>query len=189
MTEPYSSDITNTPIPENHNVDIPNLPILIQGNNIETLKDHIKSDPTLRIIRGLAHHQKNGYVWDNGLLYHLSLDQTTGERKRLVIPQSQRQSLIGIAHDKLGHFSTTKTRAILNEKFTWPKMNSDIQTYILACTKCKEYNKVAHKQAPYHNRPTITEPYQEIALDIIGPLPRSKSGHRFTLTAICMASR
>ena len=106
-----------------------------------------------------------------------------------MIPQSQRQNIIKIAHDRLGHFSTTKTRAILNEKFTWPKMNSDIQTYILAYTKCKEYNKVAHKQAPFHNRPTITEPYQEIALDIIGPLPRSKSGHRFALSAICMASR
>ena len=94
-----------------------------------------------------------------------------------------------IAHDKLGHFSIAKTRAILNDKFTWPKMGSEINTYILACTKCKRFNKVAHKQAPFYNRPTITEPYEEIALDIIGPLPRSKHGYRFALTAICMASR
>ena len=112
-----------------------------------------------------------------------------GERKQFVVPQSHRNFLIKIAHDGSGHFSVAKTRSILNNRFTWPKMNSDIQTYILACTKCIEYNKVAHKQAPLYTRPTITKPYQEIALDIIGPLPRSKQGYRYALTAICMASR
>ena len=205
-TEPYSSNSTSEPysstnpapkdnahehIASAHQqpLDIPSLPMIGAKSKAETLKSEIKSDPTLKTIRGLAHHNKNGYVWDNGLIYHLSLDHTLGERKRLVIPQTQRKSLVEMAHDKSGHFSVTKTRAILNHKFTWPNMASDVNTYIMACTKCKEFNKMAHKQAPYHTRPVITEPHQEIALDIIGPLPRSKQGHRFALTAICMASR
>ena len=205
-TEPYSSNSTSEPysstnpatkdnahehIASAHQqpVDIPSLPMIGAKNKAETLKIEIKSDPTLKTIRGLAHHNKNGYVWDSGLIYHLSLDHTLGERKRLVILQTQRKSLVEMAHDKSGHFSVTKTRAILNHKFTWPNMASDVNTYIMACTKCKEFNKTAHKQAPYHTRPVITEPHQEIALDIIGPLPRSKQGHRFALTTICMASQ
>ena len=59
----------------------------------------------------------------------------------------------------------------------------------MSCDKCKTYNKHSHKPAPFHTRPVITEPFDEIALDLIGPLPRSKHGNRFALTAICMASR
>ena len=196
-TEPYSSinpasednaqgQIVST---DEQPLDISSLPMLDKQNNTEVLKGDTKSDPTLKIIRGLAHHHKNGYTWDNGLLYHLSLDPTLGERRRLVVPQQQRQALIAIAHDGSGHFSAAKTRAVLNHRFTWPKMGTDIQTYVTSCVKCTKFNKVAHKQAPFHTRPTITEPYQEIALDVIGPLPSNKNGYRFALTAICMASR
>ena len=193
LTEPYSSTkhITHNQLDGSieQPVLIPDLPIKEKGTNTEKLKGETKTDPTLKIIKGLAHHNKKGYTWDNGLLYHLSLDPTMGERKRFVVPQSQRHPLIEIAHDRSGHFSAAKTRATLNNRFTWPKMGTEIQSYILACVKCKEYNKVAHKQAPLYTRPTITEPHQEVALDIIGPLPRSKQGYRFALTAICMASR
>ena len=94
-----------------------------------------------------------------------------------------------IAHDKSGHFSNKKTKTILNHRFTWPNMGADIAAHILACIPCKKFNKTAHKQAPFHQRPTISEPYEEIALDLIGPLSRSKHGYRFALTVICMASR
>ena len=178
-----------TSVENNQPFDIPNLPILDKVDNIEVLKTSTKADPTLKVVRGLAHHTKNGYTWDNGLIYHMSLDPTLGEKKRFVVPKPQRQALVEIAHDRSGHFSVAKTRAILNNKFTWPNMASDINNHISACIKYKQFNKTAHKQAPFHTRPVITEPYDEIALDIIGPLPRSKQGYRFALTAICMASR
>ena len=192
LAEPYSPDNIISPTsevsthketncPGEQPLDIFTLPILEKGDNIEALKSSSKADQTLKIIRGLAHHHKNGYTWDNGLLYHMSLDPTLGERKRLVVPQSQGHSLIEIAHDKSGHFSVAKTRAVFNNRFTWPKMGTDIQNHILSCIKCKQYNKVAHKQVPFHTRPTITEPYQEIALDIIGPLPRTKHGYNLPL--------
>ena len=184
--EPHSSEKT---CPGEQPFDIPNLLMINNEDNIQTLKSNTKADPTLKVVRGLAHHDKNGYTWDNGLLYHLTLDPTLGERKRLVVPKPQRQALVEIAHDRSGHFSVAKTRAILNNKFTWPKMATDISDHILACIKCKQFNKTAHKQAPYHTRPVISEPYQEITLDIIGPMPRSKQGYRFALTAICMVSR
>ena len=169
-------------------VEIPQVQVFDTHSDRETLKTDTKCDPTLKVIRGLAHHHKNGYAWDDSLIYHMSVDHTLGEKKRLVVPTSRRQALIKIAHDGSGHFSVAKTRAVLNNKFTWPGMGTDIQTYILSCVKCKTFNKTSHKQAPWYARPVNTEPYQEIALDIIGPLPRSKKCHRYALTTICMAS-
>ena len=109
-------------------VEIPSLTVITKQNNMKALKASTKSDPTLKVIRGLAHHHKNGYTWDDGLIYHMSVDPTLGEKKRLAVPKQRRQTLLEIAHDKSGHFSVTKTRAILNNKFTWPGMGTDAQT-------------------------------------------------------------
>ena len=198
LTEPYSPDIDlktkqeyDSPQVSQQEITegLPELPIIPKGTNTQALKEQTRADPTLKTVRGLAHHSKNGYAWENGLLIHMTTDHTLGERKRLVIPKPQRHPLIVLAHNKSGHFSMAKTKSILNDKFTWPGISTDVKNYILSCDTCKQFNKNTHKQAPYHSRPVISEPYDEIALDIIGPLPRSKKGYRFALTAICMASR
>ena len=198
LAEPYSSDREPQVKQGNHSLqpqtdtvpeELPELPILSQTTNKQVLKQQTKHDPMLKTIRGLAHHQKNGYGWENGLIKHRTTDPTLGEKERLVVPKPLRHFLVKMAHDKSGHFSVNKTKAILNNKFTWPGISKDVSDYILACTTCKEYNKHTHKAAPFHTRPVITEPFDEIAMDIIGPLPRSRHGNRFALTAICMASR
>ena len=180
--EPYSSTL---PPYET----LPELPITFKGTTTSQLKDQVKQDQTLKTIRGLAHHGKNGYEWDNGLIFHVTSDQTLGIRKRLVLPKPHRLPLIRLAHNHLGHFSINKTKSIISDKFTWPGISVDVKNFILSCDKCKTFNKHSHKQPPFHMRPVITEPFDEVALDIIGPLPRSRHGFRYALTAICMASR
>ena len=91
LNEPYSPENLTSPdnqaiIEDSDNFNIPTFPIVDKAANIEALKADTKSDPTLKVIRGLAHHSKNGYTWDKGLLYHISLDPTIGEKRRLVIP-------------------------------------------------------------------------------------------------------
>ena len=44
-------------------------------------------------------------------------------------------------------------------------------------------------RAPMVTNPIINIPYERIACDLVGPLPRTKAGHRYILTAMCMASR
>ena len=38
-------------------------------------------------------------------------------------------------------------------------------------------------------RPVISEPFECGAVDLVGPLPKSKSGELYLLTYACMASR
>ena len=47
----------------------------------------------------------------------------------------------------------------------------------------------AAKKAPMKEREVLTEPFECLAFDIVGPMPKGKGGCRFLLTAICMASR
>ena len=168
---------------------IPPLPLDTDKSSLSQFKKSLKSDQTLHTIRGLAHNEQNGYYWQNGLIFHDITDDTHGIRKRLVVPQSYRENIITTAHDKTGHFSKARTCSYINTRFTWPHLTTNVTDYIMAYKKCKMFNKQAHKPAPLTYRPTITEPHDEVAVDIIGPLPRTKRGYRYALTTICMASR
>ena len=106
-TEPYSPDKEPQAEQGKHSLqahkdmvleELPELPILSQTTNKQVLKQQTKDDPTLKTIRGLAHHQKNGYGWENGLIKHRTTDPTFGEKERLVVPKPWRQFLVTMAH-------------------------------------------------------------------------------------------
>ena len=44
-------------------------------------------------------------------------------------------------------------------------------------------------RVPMVETPIISTPYQRLACDLVGPLTRTKSGHRYVLTVICVGSR
>lgn len=88
-------------------------------------------------------------------------------------------SAIHMAHDEAGHFGGDVTRRRLAGQVYWPNMSKDVVRYILGCWKCA-------KHAP--NRPkipsqpiTVTEPFQAIGIDHVGPFPEIESGSRYLL--------
>ena len=38
-------------------------------------------------------------------------------------------------------------------------------------------------------RPVLTEHFEQVAFDLVGPLPKAKGGYRYGLTCICMATK
>ena len=65
---------------------------------------------------------------------------------------------------------------------------SATKVYCESCTECQKCNKVGNCRAPMVECPVISRPFEQVALDIVGPLPNAKSGARFILTAACMAT-
>ena len=56
------------------------------------------------------------------------------------------------------------------------------------CIFCQKGIKSGQRKAPTVERPVISQPFEQVALDIVGPLPKGKGGARFILTAVCMAT-
>ena len=54
---------------------------------------------------------------------------------------------------------------------------------------CQKANKAGQSKVPIVERTVISEPFQQIAFDLVGPLPRSRGGAQYILTAACMAMR
>ncbi len=157
---------------------------------VETLKDVIKEDTTLTSCRQLADEDKLGYSWKDGLLMHGVLDEEFGlGTNRLVLQKCRRWRIVELSHDKTGHVGIKKLRCLLNKRFTWPGLGSDVVDYVKSCDLCARYNKAGNGKVSLLERMLVTEPYQSVAIDLVGPLPKAKRGVRFLLTYFCMETR
>ncbi len=164
--------------------------------NRQTLRAHQRNDPflapvilylTKRAPGALAHIPhflrtrtvNNVFdMNDNGLL-------VTTDKQQVVIPAPLRSQLIEYYHaGTIGaHLGTPKTIDLLRQRFYWVGMTKDTRKWIKTCTTCQEgknyasSNKIG-KLKTWHAR----ERFQNISIDIVGPLPESSEGHKYLLT-------
>jgi len=63
---------------------------------------------------------------------------------------------------------------LLKKTYWWPGLREDIKKYVQGCLKCQQ-NKVQHQQRAdeLHSLEIPKGPWQEISIDMIGPLPSS----------------
>ena len=108
-----------------------------------------------------------------------------------VVPQPLRRKAFQEAHagPASGHFSYRKTKDRLCRLFYWPQMAKDIRLWTRCCLTCQRGNiRKTHKEA-LHPLPVIAKPWSRVAIDIVGPLSRTKRGHRYILTILDHGSR
>ncbi len=96
--------------------------------------------------------------------------------------------MLRLAHSNSGHFGVGTTRSIISKAFTWPNVSADVQTFVNSCEKCQMYSRSNPPQAPLSEPEVITERFERLALDVIGPLERSKSGYAYILTGMDLAT-
>jgi len=165
------------------------IPLMNKGNDRDLLVKDMREDDTLEHCRELAERCERGYKWEDGLLIHTETDKVLGSVSRIVVPKSRRLDVIRIAHDGSGHMSFRKVVEIVRKRFVWPCMREEIRKFCTSCFECQRVNKAGSRRVPMIERPVISEPFDCMAFDLVGPLPKAKGGVRFLLTSICMASR
>lgn len=55
--------------------------------------------------------------------------------------------------------------------------------------ECQKAARAVNCRAPLQPLPVIPTPFSRLAFDLVGPLPRTKQGHRYLLTCICLGSK
>ena len=68
-------------------------------------------------------------------------------------------------------------------------MSRDVKIWCRTCPECQKAAKPVNHRAPLRPLPVIREPFSRIAFDLVGPLPRTKQGHKYLLTSICLGSK
>ena len=86
-------------------------------------------------------------------------------------------------------WATIRLKQIIKRRFTWPSLSNDVVTYCHSCTVCQKCSNAPAGHAPMIEWQVTTEPFEVLAFDLVGPLPKAKGGFRFILTSICMATK
>jgi len=105
-----------------------------------------------------------------------------------VVPASLRPKLLQIAHEipAAGYLGVAKTQSRLLRHFFRPSISRDTNSFCRTCDICQRLGKGKKPvPAPLQSMLLVSEPFAQVAIDIIGPLPVcQESGNRFILTVL-----
>ena len=159
---------------------------LIDGPNSDpTLKTIISGDSDGDSDVGLSDLTTPKYFKSNGVWYHRRRGANEQALDQIVLPYAFREGVLSEAHYNLlsGHLGIRKTIDRVSKSFFWPSVKT-----CSVCQRTGKPNQVIPK-APLCPITALGEPYSEIVLDVVGPLPKSKIGHIYILTIIDRVSR
>ena len=96
-----------------------------------------------------------------------------------------------MAHTHLlgAHLGMDKTRDRVLARFYWPGVKRDVERYCQMCPECQRVSPRSTVRNPLNPMPIIETPFDRIALDIVGPLPKTSRGHRYILVLVDYATR
>lgn len=96
--------------------------------------------------------------------------------RRLWVPEHMSQRVIYNLHDEAGHPGRDETIRAIETRYHWNKLRAEVRDYVQRCIICAA-SKRGHPQdaAPIKARVPI-RPWQTVAVDLMGPYPRTTSG-------------
>lgn len=103
------------------------------------------------------------------------------------VPEKLRSQLIVDAHvpPSAAHGGIDKTIDLLRRHYYWPGLSKEVRLYVGQCEICKETKAPNQQLRPPMGKPFKSErPFQRLYMDLLGPYPRSKSGHTTILIVL-----
>ena len=92
----------------------------------------------------------------------------------MVLPQQYPKRVLELAHDvpMAGHLGRERTLKRIRRCFWWPSVAKDVADYCRTCVECQ---KLAGRgqRVPLVPIPIIGESFERIAMEVIGPLPKT----------------
>ena len=139
---------------------------------------------TRRMVKRVADH----YTLFKTNLY--KLDESTQDtarkpRNRQVIPRTQLNSTLKQLHDSplSGHLGFDNTYFKISQHYYWPGMKADISQYVQTCKICQQ-RRHRKGEAPLQPIPKHPEPFYQVGIDVVGPLPKTLTGKRYIVVAV-----
>ncbi len=104
-------------------------------------------------------------------------------------PESTPREPAAHCNPMAGHLGQATTLNRLMARFFWPGIHENVRRWCAACRECQLVNPPASPKAPLRPLPLMQVPFEQIGMDLIGPLEWSARGHRFALVLVDFATR
>jgi len=102
---------------------------------------------------------------------------------QVVVPASLQEQVLHVEHDAIlaGHPWESRMYAAMRRYYYWVGMAADVVSYVRKCDSCPRQRVCPLAwRSPLPLFPA-TMPFQDIAVDLYGPLARTAAGHRLIL--------
>ena len=117
-----------------------------------------------------ALQKKDGSTWEENEVAYME--------GRIYVPNNKdiKEEILKEHHDPadVRHPGQHRMQELIKRTYWWPGLKEDVKKYAQGCIKCQQ-NKVQHqrKVGELHPLEIPEGPWQDISIDIIGPLPKS----------------
>ena len=98
---------------------------------------------------------------------------------QIVAPEGMRKRIMYFVHKSVhaGHSGSSRIYSTLRRSYYWPSMAGDVQDYVANCQSCLRTKSTQYRPRHKLRLFPATKPLAFVALDLLGPLPKSKAGH------------
>ena len=94
---------------------------------------------------------------------------------RLNVPSHLTEKVMTETH-KVIHMGFDKTFDAIRKHFFWPNLYKQVYEYVSKCLACQSRN-MQKINSPFKEVDTTPFPFAKIALDLVGPLPKTLSSN------------
>ena len=90
-----------------------------------------------------------------------------------------------------GHLGINKTYHKLLQHFYWPGLKKDVKSFCRTCNTSQLTGKPNCNipVTPLKPIPAFHEPFNQVLIDYVGPLPKTRTGNQYLLTIMCASTR
>ena len=133
-------------------------------------QDQVSDKKLIRLSHSTTSNMKFRLLktFDNVLVW---CDISTG-RKRPYVTEKYRRKFCNSLHG-LGYPSYRATKPLINSRFVWQKLNTDIANWCRYCTGCQAAKVSRHNKPVFGKFEEPTERFDHVHVDLVGPLPYS----------------
>lgn len=144
------------------------------------MKNQYPSDYTNEQKRKFARTAINYFEKDRILFYK---NRFKIDNPLRVIKKEDRNRILYNYHTSPlgGHFGIKHTIENIKQNYYWPSMGNDIRKYIESCNECQRMGKLRKDLTIIPVK--VTEPFDQIGIDFVGPLKLSNNKNRYILVA------
>ena len=107
---------------------------------------------------------------------------TSNTEPRPFVPASFRRAVFDSLHS-LSHPGIKASQKLITSRFIWPGINKDVKQWAQSCLSCQRSKVQRHTSSPLSTFTTPDARFDQIHIDIVGPLP-SSGGYSYLLTCI-----
>lgn len=105
---------------------------------------------------------------------------------RLYVPGHLTEKVLSNYHQVV-HLGIDKTYDVIRNQYYWPNLYKQVYDHVSKCVPCQTRN-LQKIEPELREMDTPPYPWAKIALDMVGPLPRSLSNNCYLLTIIDLFS-